>query len=100
MKLSYQSDRKKNPDKHEFRTLTDSEILNLRYGTRQPVILSSGNVGEVKINGKVRTWKRDAERNIVPAWKRTEVPVKYGLHEYAVFDFTEARERFVKEVTE
>ena len=92
MKLSYQSDRKKNPDKHEFRTLTDSEILNLRYGTRQPVILSSGNVGEVKINGKVRTWKRDAER--------IEVPVKYGLYEYAVFDFVEARERFVKEVIE
>jgi len=33
-----------------------------------------GNARRVKVNGKVRTWKRDPER--------VEVPCKYGLYEY------------------
>lgn len=37
----------------------------------------SGKARQCKVNGKVRTWKRDPER--------IEVPVKYGLREYAVF---------------
>ena len=31
----------------------------------------------VKINGKVRTWKKDATR--------IEIPYKYGMYEYGVF---------------
>jgi hypothetical protein len=31
----------------------------------------------VKVNGKVRTWKRDAGR--------VEVPYKYGMYEYGTF---------------
>lgn len=33
-----------------------------------------GNARTVKVNGKVRTWKRDPNR--------IEVPCKYGLYEY------------------
>ena len=79
-----------------------SEIITLpcyhgRYGTktfRNPVDLAEmvswcdshshiwfaamqGDARECKINGKVRTWKRDKNR--------VEVPVKYGLYEYGTF---------------
>lgn len=33
-----------------------------------------GNARTVKVNGKVRTWKRDPNR--------VEVPFKYGMYEY------------------
>lgn len=36
----------------------------------------NGYARQVKVNGKVRTWKRDANR--------VEVPFKYGLYEYGV----------------
>lgn len=36
----------------------------------------NGNARMVKVNGKVRTWKRDANR--------IEVPCKYGLYEYFI----------------
>ena len=35
----------------------------------------SGDARQCKVNGKVRTWKRDLNR--------VEVPVKYGLYEYS-----------------
>lgn len=35
-----------------------------------------GNARRVKVNGKVRTWKRDTNR--------IEVPCKYGLYEYFI----------------
>lgn len=38
----------------------------------------SGDARQVKVNGKVRTWKRDLNR--------IEVPIKYGLYEYATLD--------------
>lgn len=37
-----------------------------------------GQARRAKVNGKVRTWKRDT--------RRVELPVKYGLYEYATFD--------------
>ena len=36
-----------------------------------------GQSRTVKVNGKVRTWKRDPNR--------IEVPYKYGLYEYGTF---------------
>lgn len=39
----------------------------------------NGDARQVKINGRVRTWKRDKNR--------IEIPIKYGLYEYAVFTF-------------
>jgi hypothetical protein len=35
------------------------------------------NKREMKINGKVRRWKRDPDR--------VEIPTKYGLYEYFTF---------------
>lgn len=37
-----------------------------------------GNARQAKVNGKVRTWKRDKTR--------VELPLKYGLYEYGTFD--------------
>lgn len=36
-----------------------------------------GDAREAKVNGAVRTWKRDASR--------VELPLKYGMYEYATF---------------
>jgi len=38
---------------------------------------NDGTARRIKVNGKVRTWKRDKNR--------VEVPVKYGLYEYGTF---------------
>jgi hypothetical protein len=38
---------------------------------------NDGLARQLKINGSVRTWKRDAGR--------IEIPVKYGLYEYGTF---------------
>lgn len=54
-------------------------------------IANDGKLRTLKINGAVRTWKRDATR--------VEVPVKYGMREYATFDTAEALRRFVVRVT-
>ena len=40
-----------------------------------------GDARRCKVNGKVRTWKRDPYR--------VEVPVKYGLYEYGTFNATD-----------
>lgn len=40
--------------------------------------VSGVDARECKVNGKVRTWKRDKTR--------VEVPIKYGLYEYSTFD--------------
>ena len=37
----------------------------------------NGDARNCKVNGKVRTWKRDKNR--------IEIPLKYGMYEYAVF---------------
>ena len=72
----------------EYRILTLPEILELRGHSL--IVSNSGDVVRVKINGKVRTWKRD------PA--RFEVPIKYGLYEYATVDNTNTRNLFVTEL--
>lgn len=38
---------------------------------------TDGTARTAKVNGAVRTWKRDANR--------VEVPVKYGMYEYGTF---------------
>ena len=74
------------------RYLTFDEVLALQAGQRVPFMRNDGRLGEVKINGKVRTWKRDKDR--------IEVPVKYGMYECATFNKTEALQRFVKLIGE
>lgn len=86
------SDRKKNPDKILVRCLTFDEVLALQSGQRVPFIRNDGRLSEVKINGKVRTWKRDKDR--------IEVPVKYGMYECGTLDKFEATTRFVKLIGE
>lgn len=40
-------------------------------------LTNDGKARRVKVNGKVRTWKRDSNR--------IEIPIEYGLYEYATF---------------
>ena len=42
-----------------------------------------GQARTAKVNGKVRTWKRDLTR--------IEIPLKYGLYEYVTFDASDIR---------
>lgn len=59
----------------EYREMTREEILALEYGKRCTFIDNDGHVRYLKINGRVRTYKRDKDR--------IEVPVKYGFRECA-----------------
>lgn len=77
MMLAERSDRRKTPDLAEYRPMTHEEAKALDYGDHPHVLLSDGRVGVVKVNGAVKTWKRDANR--------FEVPAKYGLREYVTF---------------
>jgi len=92
LQAQLQSDRSKTPKLHKFRTLERAEVLALAAGSHALCVLNSGRVGHVKINGRVRTWQRTPGR--------IEVPIKYGMYEFAVFDLNTAMERFVVEVGE
>lgn len=59
----------------DFRPMTPDEAKALTYGERVKIKTPDGMVREVKINGAPKTWKRDPSR--------VEVPVKYGMYEYA-----------------
>lgn len=77
MLLVEQSDRRKQPEQREYRPMTLAEAKELSYGDHPHVILNSGRVGVVKVNGAVRRWKREPDR--------IEVPAKYGMYEYTTF---------------
>lgn len=69
----------------EYQFLTLDEIKAL---TGHALIVGNkGDILRVKINGKVKTWKRDVNR--------FEVPCKYGLYEHVTID---TLNKFVKEV--
>lgn len=68
-------DRSKTPEKHEYRPMTIVEAKLLTYNDHPEILAVDGTARVVKINGAVKTWKKD------PA--RVEVPVKYGMYEYA-----------------
>jgi len=70
-----------------IRSMTKEEILALTPGKRVHLRLNDGRIGSAKVNGKVRTWKRDPSR--------VEVPLKYGLYEYCTFSLSEALARLV-----
>ena len=78
-------DRNKVKRRVRVRRLTLDEIKSLV--NHADIIANDGTLRRVKINGRVRTWKRDASR--------VEVPVKYGMYEYATFGANEALQRFV-----
>jgi hypothetical protein len=58
------------------------EPVGIRYRDITPshvwFLSITNDARQAKVNGKVRTWKRDLTR--------IEVPVKYGLYEYYTFD--------------
>jgi hypothetical protein len=68
---------RKEPELKTYRAMTLDEVKALRYGDHVDCLDLNGNVRTVKINGKVRRWKRDPDR--------VEVPCKYGLYEYITF---------------
>ena len=78
MLLKLNSDKRKNPEFKEYRPITLEEAKNLDSVSHCLVLLNNGNVGHVKINGKVKRWKREPDR--------IEIPVKYGLYEYVTLD--------------
>lgn len=87
MLLRHRSDKRKNPQLIKVRPMTRAEIMALGYGDHPSLILNNGTLGECKINGAIRTWKREPDR--------VEIPLKYGMYEYATFNLDEALARFV-----
>lgn len=71
----------------KVRAMTIDEIRALRPDQRVKFLAHDGTMRELKINGRIRTWKRDPDR--------IEVPVKYGMYEYATFDQYTAPKRLV-----
>jgi hypothetical protein len=78
MMLASGYDRRKNPERKAYRPMTPAEALLLTYGQRIHFLSKDGTVRDLKVNGKVRTWKRDPSR--------IEVPCKYGMYECATFE--------------
>ena len=74
----------------KVRHMTLSEIKQL--SNHAEIVCNDGKLRRVKINGAVKTWKTDTNR--------VEVPVKYGMREYARFNTAEALRRFVVRVAE
>lgn len=74
----------------KVRRMTLEEVKALRPGQRVDFIANDGQLRQLTINGNVQTWKRDAQR--------VEVPVKYGMYEYARLDTAEALQRLVVRV--
>ena len=62
---------------NNYRPMTINEAKQLSYGDHVWFTATDGSARQCKINGKVRTWKRDANR--------IEVPCKFGLYEYCTF---------------
>ena len=85
-----QSDRKVKPDAINVRPMTRTEVMALGYGDHPAVLLNNGRLGSCKVNGAIRTWKREPDR--------IEVPIKYGMYEFATFNLSEALNRFVIEI--
>lgn len=75
--LIINGDRRKNPEKGIFRSMTFEEIKALTYNDHPWTKLNNNKAGQCKVNGKIRTWVRDTER--------IEVPCKYGMYECYTF---------------
>lgn len=77
MKLASGYDRTKAPVKTEYRPMTVAEAKALTYGQHVTFLANDGTARDCKVNGAPKTWKRDPSR--------VEVPIKYGMYEYARF---------------
>ena len=72
-------DRTKHPASIRVRDITKAETLALTGHAK--MIANDGKLRDIKINGKVRTWKTNPSR--------IEVPCKYGMYECATFHWTD-----------
>lgn len=80
-------DRKKTPTPVRVRPMTREECLDQTWGREIPCILTNGRLGRVRLNGAIKTWKREPDR--------FEIPIKYGMYECARLSLPEAMDRFV-----
>lgn len=83
--------RTKKPLMRTVRHMKAQEVLNLRPGQEIWAIDAKGQLKRVRVNGKVRTGRKDAFR--------IEVPLKYGLREHFTLNLRGALEYLVVEVT-
>jgi hypothetical protein len=60
----------------EFRSMTLEEAKLLLPGDSIWFLANDGSARRLKVNGAVRRWKRQPDK--------IEVPVKYGMYEYAL----------------
>jgi hypothetical protein len=81
-------DRSKKKRTVRVRRMTRAEVLAL--SGHADFLARDGTLRTLKINGRVRTFKRDPDR--------VEVPVKYGMYEYATLSLQEALDKFVVRV--
>lgn len=70
-------DRRRNAPATEYRYMTHEEARLLTAGDTVEFVARDGTARRLRINGKPKTWKRDASR--------LEIPVKYGLRECGTF---------------
>jgi hypothetical protein len=70
-------DRSKHPAMIAVRPMTLDEARTLNYSHIEFIGLGN-DLRRAKVNGKCRTWKRDATR--------IELPIKYGMYEYTMFE--------------
>jgi hypothetical protein len=70
-------DRSKHPKQFNFRRMTLEEAKKLERGNKVWFEANDGTARQIKVNGKVRRWKREPDR--------IEVPCKYGLYECYTF---------------
>lgn len=61
----------------EFRPMTFQEAVRLKYGQEIWFVSFIGDARRCRVNGAVKTWKRDATR--------LAIPMKYGIREWATF---------------
>lgn len=78
--------------KYAVRPMSSSEVKALTSGDTVKFLANDGTLRNIKVNGAVRTWKRDPNR--------VEVPVKYGMYEYATLSLTEATNRLMVVIEE
>ena len=75
----------------QFRPMTLDEVKQLTYGQHVWFRAVQGDARRAKVNGAPKTWKRDATR--------VELPLKYGLYEYArMYESDVAQGRILVEV--
>ena len=78
VRSGYKSGRNPGPEMEFRNPVNVAEMVN-HCNTNSHIWFRStdGTARQAKVNGAVRTWKRDANR--------IEVPVKYGMYEYGTF---------------